>query len=502
MSRRLCIGILGLTPGWKTILDQIGCWYEEVHEVPNSPLSHSLLIINKTLSNDEQQSVEVFVSNRGAILKTEKASNIENHSTSLQRIYNDSSLPFLSHIPFLDIYHERKDATFADLISFEADCVYKLGISPDHLIQDNTYTRKRFFFKTGAHPDELANNITKHELTEFIHAILKEIHFRLSLPFANKWNSPEENPVFAFRIDSDYGDQDSINELYRIGKEYNIPITWFLHVEAHEEWLSFFEKFKEQEIALHGYEHGTSSSYEHVINNVETGLQKLRDEGLDPKGFCAPYAIWNATLEEVLKQFNFEYSSEFTIGYDGLPFYPDPLSENLPLQIPIHPICTGSLSRKRISESEMGQYFIRIMEHKLARHYPVLFYHHPLQPGSSIWSDIFKKVGELGLTKLSFIEYSEFWKKRLSAKFEVYFDEESGKTVFQSSSTDLIYQQSNNHKTFELIRVSDSGEVIETMNKSYNELSHPSLNELKELTSSKFQLLKTSILDWRNRKKL
>ncbi len=501
MSRRLCIGILGITKGWETILDQIGCWYEELDELPKDYTKYSLLIINKVLSDTENPSKELFLSSGGALLSTQRATKPGSGKGKRTRIYNHNTYNFLSHIPFLDIYFEKGNASFSDLLTFEYESSCELSLNPDDLIQDETYTRKRFFFKRGLHPDELASTINKHELTEFILAIIKELHFRQSLPFVCKWTSPKEDPIFAFRIDSDYGNEQAVKELYQIGKQHTIPITWFLHVEAHEEWLSVFKEFEGQEIALHGFEHGTSSSYEHVINNIERGLQKLRDEGFDPKGFCAPYAIWDSTMKEVLKQFHFEYSSEFTIGYDGLPFYPENTSGQLPLQIPLHPICTGSMSRKRISEAEMEQYFSKSLKRKLARHYPVVFYHHPLQSGTSLWNSIFEEVNELGLTKLSFLEYAIFWKKRISTSFEAFFEEASGEVTFRGSS-DLIYQQSNDHQAFNLIHIKDSDKVIKTSTKSFAEISHPTIEELKELTSSSFQLLKTSILDWRNRKKL
>ncbi|RNC85509.1 MAG: DUF2334 domain-containing protein [Balneola sp.] len=502
MSRRLCIGVLGLTSGWKTILDQIGCWFEELHEVPEDSTSYSLLIINKSPSEKELHSIQLFISSGGAVLKTIKALDDYTPANKLTRIYNNDSPLFLTHLPYLDIYHQQSNDSLADLYDFENDFICSLKIAPDDQVTDRSYTRKRFFYKQGRHPDELVSKTSKHELTELVLSLIKELHFSQSLPFINKWHSPEVTPVFAFRIDSDYGDKTSIEKLYELGAQHEIPITWFLHVEAHEDWLSTFKDFEGQELALHGYEHGTSTSYEHVINNIELGLQKLIDEGIEPKGFCAPYGIWNSTLEEVLQKYSFEYTSEFTVGYDGLPFYLDSNSDTLPIQIPIHPICTGSLSRKRVCENEMTIYFEKVLESKLVRSFPVIFYHHPLQQGLAVWDTIFKKVNKLGLTKLSFLEYSGFWKERLLNKYEAYFDTSNQELSFSTESEGLIYQKSFDHNNFELISIDEASNIEILARESYQKLSHQPINELKELTSSTFQLLKTSILDWRNRKKL
>ena len=49
-------------------------------------------------------------------------------------------------------------------------------------------------------------------------------------------------------------------------------------MRAHEKWIHHFSSLKKQEIALHGYEHGTSSSYEHIITNIQQGKQIIDDK--------------------------------------------------------------------------------------------------------------------------------------------------------------------------------------------------------------------------------
>src|SRR5690606_24650264 len=118
----------------------------------------------------------------------------------------------------------------------------------------------------------------------------------------------------------------------------------------------------------------------------------------NPAGFCAPYGIWNKALSRALAEMDFEYSSEFTFAYDGFPIQID---KNLPLQIPIHPICPGSLNRHRQTESEINTYFDFIINNKLSRFEPVLLYHHPMQKGIENLEHIFKRVNSENLEKLS-----------------------------------------------------------------------------------------------------
>ncbi len=512
--KNICIGIIELNIGWEIILDQIGVWYEEVDFDNDLSSDYSVIIVNQAISGDLEEKLHQFNDNGGSILEP-STGDLFSHARfttkkKVKRLINTKNISFLDHIPFLDVYGEASlyngQDNFGGIIDFEKHeqgMVCNLGIDPSEMILDNSYSRKRFFFQNEMNPDELVSNISKGFLADLIVCILKELHFQQGIPFVCKWVSPKVQPIFAFRIDSDYGDQESIKALYEVGKKHEIPMTWFLHVEAHEEWISLFHEFEGQEIALHGYEHGTSNSYEHIFNNIEKGLRLLNDVGFEPKGFCVPYGIWNDALDDVLQKFEFEYTSEFTVGYDALPF---PLSnkakKNESLQIPIHPICTGSLNRKHANIEQMQEYFEAVMKNKLARYEPILFYHHPLQTGLEIWNDIFTKVNKLDLTKLSFSEYSAFWKLRSSTNIEASINPETKELVFKGVSNDLLIQVSKNHTSFELIRANENQEVQSSGEITYTDTLQPTKDQIDKMNSNKFQLLKISLLDKKNRKRL
>lgn len=512
--KNLCIGITELTTGWKVILDQLGVWYKEIDFKDSLTSNYSVIIINKSLMASQEELLHQYNDNGGSILET-STGDFFSHARftskkKVKRILNTGTIPFLAHIPFLDVYGEAElyngQDNFNGLIDFERHkegMVCNLGIEPGELITDNSYSRKRFFFKQAMYPDELVSNVSKGALTDLVSCILKELHFQQNLPFVCKWTSPKERPVFTFRVDSDYSDHESVTALQETGNRHKIPFTWFLHVEAHEEWLSLFKEFKDSEIALHGYQHGTSTSYEHVFNNIEQGLQLLKDAGLSPKGFCAPYGIWNNTLAKVLQKFEFEYTSEFTLGYDSNPFPSIHQNKELDsLQIPIHPICTGSLNRKKTSIEEMKDYFLKVIENKLARHQPVMFYHHPLQTGALLWDEVFTKVNELKLTKLSFSEYAAFWKHRMKSKFEASINPETKELFFKDTPEELLIQISQSQSSFELIKVSEIQEIQSCGEFNYHTVQQPTREEIKQMDSAKLQLLKTSILDWKNRNRL
>ena len=281
-------------------------------------------------------------------------------------------------------------------------------------------------------------------------------------------------------------------------KSFEIKATWFLHIEAHENYLEYFKAYKDQELALHGYKHGYSSSIYNIIENIELGIDKLRKSDIQAKGFCAPYGIWNFSLEQALKKFDFNYTSEFTSGYDSLPFY---VNHSKHLQIPIHPICTGSLKRKNFTISDMENYFLDIYQQKTSLFKPVFFYHHPMQTGLSLFKKIFEQAQSDELTNLTFNEFAEFWHDRNNFEFTAFF--EDGNISLKTNMTDKYLYISNSPEGFELI-TSKKELVIKSVNTSfkYGTRSIPFLQSLKKLHSNSFQIIKTNILDWKNRYRL
>ncbi|MCG8374153.1 MAG: polysaccharide deacetylase family protein [Balneolales bacterium] len=486
---RICIGILDLTPGWQSLLDQIGIWYEEISPTLNFEKSYSTIIINGKPNPRLLKKLNVYLQSKGTILVPKNAKSV--------RFFYERT----PHSALVFPFHFNDSIQFSNM---GEGLIADLKFDPDEHLSNNHFSRQRFYFKPEKHPDELVSTVNKEILLDAVTTCLKHLHFHRGLPFVQKWHSPEINPIFCFRVDSDWGDKDSMKNLYDLGSEFGIPMTWFLHVQAHEEWLDFFRDFENQEIALHGYEHGTSTSFEQVMNNIERGKQLLIDSNYSPKGFCAPYGVWNDALGNVLQSFDFEYSSEFTLGYDTLPFFPVFENELHPtLQIPIHPICTGSLNRKNTSEPEMKEYFLQTLEKRTNQYRNTIFYHHPLQPGLDIWRDIFEQVNEKGLTKLTFFEHATFWKERITTRFEPMFDPLKGVFHLESSNKDMFVQLSLEHDTYYLLKAEKADQPLDSFTKITPVIAQElNVEQKEELTTHPLALMKTSFLDWKNRKRL
>jgi len=506
--RDLCIGILDLNTAWKVVLDQLGVWYEEVNFKKDLHSSYSVIIINAVALDKKSHLLKRYLSQGGNLIFSGQDYSyfpeISFKWTYKKRVYNDLSLKGFQHIPYLDLHSRVKMASnegIKGLIRFKRIMngnVAYLGFDPAERISATGFVRKPFNSTIGAQPDEIVSKVSKGYVYELFLQVLKEIHFRNELPFVRKWTSPEEKPVFCFRIDSDYSDKSHIDKIYDLLDTFDIKATWFLHVRAHEEWLTHFKTLNNQEIALHGYRHGTSRSEKKVRENISLGLDQLSESGFEVSGFCSPYGIYNEALKKSLHNFDFKYTSEFTYAYDSLPL----CSTDNTLQIPIHPICTGSLIRRAYTIDEMYKYFKMVMDQKLSRHLPVIFYHHPLQPGLKVFESIFQNVKKEGLTNLTFEEFANFWEERNKCTFKASYDGANGH----------LNHVTNQSQLFEISFQHNSSQLLNGNNQAFNFASEQSIQyhypENKKVTYpepgliKKLKLLKTSTFDYRNRERL
>jgi len=161
---------------------------------------------------------------------------------------------------------------------------------------------------------------------------------------------------------------------------------------------------------LHCYRHRVFNSYRQNYNNLKKGLEVLRKVSIIPKGVAAPFGEWNSSFSKAVEDNGFEYSSEFAFSYDNFPQIAD--EKNEILQIPVHPISFGRLLRAVYNDNEMYEYFVNVINQKIALCEPVIIYTHPQEERYDIHKRIFNFVNEMDLYKITFYEYAQWWKKR------------------------------------------------------------------------------------------
>ena len=507
MNRRICIGLLDTDPGWNVVLDQIGCDFELIDFTNELLSSYSCVILN-SITSDRQLDLIQYYLEEGGIVIDEAGRNLYPHkdisSVYHQFIKNENEI---FSEPFIDFYESLFRFKKADLWEntlaiepLENGLRVFLGWPIRNLIHQDGHIRKKFYDKDHLFPNEIVAKTSKGAIRRSIEDLLIYLHSRQGLPFVKKPSSPKgNNSSFLFRIDTDYSDKETILKLYDLAHSYDQKFTWFLHVEAHREWLDVFSEMKDQEIALHGYEHGTSPSMAKNKQNIRDAGKEVSDSGMQFTGYCAPYGVWSKGLGEAIDSEGLSYSSEFTLNYDDLPFYPqNGRSPFKHLQIPIHPVCIGSFQRKRASGTQMKEYFQGYIKSKLNRNEPVVLYHHPLQDEWEVLDYIFKVIKEEGIVNMTFEDYRKFWIQRSSQSLKAIFD--GHKLTFDGDTEYAIIYQNGSYSIQHLIdREIDLSDIKTKQlptNVNYDK------STFKKLKTAGIRDLKLSFQDWMRRKRL
>ena len=152
------------------------------------------------------------------------------------------------------------------------------------------------------------------------------------------------------------------------------------------------------------------------FGNYKKGLEVLNNASIYPKGVAAPFGEWNDLFNKVIEKLGFEYSSEFSYSYDGFPQFAGDI-----LQVPVHPISFGRLSREGYTDEEMYDYFINVINQKIALCEPVIIYTHPKEERLEILKKIFDYINQQELPKYTFKEYSDWWRKKIKTKSNLSF---------------------------------------------------------------------------------
>ena len=510
MKRRLCIGISNSSPSWKLILDQIGAHYEELSYQTALIKSYSCIILTSKINKGEHHLVLDYLDSGGCVIDTNgqnffDSKNISNeyrkHLFNNNSIFSESYLDIFDQVSTID-----QNGFFDQAISIkkkEQGLLCFWGLPIDRLMSNSKFLRKQFLDSDRLFPNEIVAQVSKGKIRRIIEELLIHIHQELSLPFIRKnYFSSDSSSSFLFRIDTDYSNKATIKRLYALADKHKISMTWFLHVQAHEQWLSEFKGMKNQEIAVHGYKHGTSSSYQKNGDNIRAAMDLLSESDVSFSGYCAPYGIWNSGLAQLMDEYNFEYASEFSLNYDDLPFFP--ISQNTPyahLQIPIHPICIGSFLRKRASVQQMKSYFQSYIEYQIAIGEPIVLYHHPMQGHEQVLEHIFEYINQLNIPSVSFSEFSSFWKMRNESLFEAFWENDVIE-IRSDSNKELTYNiywgskkgmVSNSKNTYRLSEI-----TLETV----TEVPLISLSVIRKLLHRNLKLRKWSVLDWYRRERL
>lgn len=467
------------------LIEQLGLDYEL--STPRCILSQYSLIV---VENCSSENYSEYVSNGGILLDLSGDIFKKLTGNSISSRYCCSTIANNLDFPHeqeqLDLFQFVKTVNrrVAAIANSGDGIVAFWGISLPKIFNSIIPLRKQFPVPFRRNPSEELSLKSKGGVSRLFESLLKELHFRKSYPYIHKAHYETEKPPLLFRIDSDFASVERVERWHSKAEDKGIRTTWFLHTEAHESWLSKFTEFPNDELALHCYKHISKNSPE----DMKKGTSLLRENGISPRGYVAPYGIWSRFIPEAARELGLEYSSEFELLYDSLPFPSELNCKEYHLQIPIHPICINSLTSYRMPNELISRYFNHQIELQLHRNGPVALYDHLAHDKEDLMIEILQSAIDRGCTPTTFIEYKEFWQKRLSSSLTADLTEKS----VTCEVTVFIW---NSHSSYQR---SDNGELSEEMKRA----PFPELLPVRYLRRFNPKLHYISILNrfkWRKR---
>ena len=429
----LRVGLIGSSLGWEELLSQAGI--PVLHPVPmDTPHdSFSAIIAAKKLQPDELAFVREYLRGGGAIFGSSA------HLTGLVELAEDPvRLTYLypekgSRIPGLSLF----DVECTGRIPREANClrtsdnvyaVFAGGLhgglavvppfDPGQSMEDFRAVERYFYARKERLPSERVSRVSKNEVLHFVVAAMEYLHHERGIPFARLSPFPAGSAnVFALRIDTDNGTPEEIDDLFAISAGSHVPFTWFLDAGSHRSWLRRFGQMEGQEIGLHCFAHKIYLDVSKDEENIRRGAAAMKDAGLDPAAFAAPFGFWSPDLGRAIDRTGFRYSSEFSWAYDSLPHYPVSGAVRYEtLQVPVHPISIGSLRRSGFTPAQMDRYFEHVIASKLSREEPLFFYHHPGHRQGDVVGRLCDRVQSAGVRPVTLGEYAAWWRVRSSLR--------------------------------------------------------------------------------------
>jgi peptidoglycan/xylan/chitin deacetylase (PgdA/CDA1 family) len=431
------VGLIGRSPGWEELLEQEGATYA-VADVRSGidGAVFSAVAVTRNPDNAELGVLREYLRGGGAVIGS--AAFLDGLGTGGPRreqvryVVAEAGDRFTA-AGLLDIDAECRvpreanamrtqdnmQALFAG--AWQGGFAVLLPFDPGVLIHDERAASRSFYFPAERLPAERIAAVGKAGLLHLLHAALEFLHHARGLPYVRRWQFPDgRRNLFAFRIDTDGAPQQDVDDLYRLARDHAVPLTWFLDVGAHDPWLRHFSGMVGQEFGVHCYEHVELTDAAVARKNLQKALHAMEREGLAAGGFAAPYGAWSRGLARVVDELGFRYSSEFSFAYDTLPLRTGSAEQTFrALQVPVHPICTGSMRRVGYAPERMKQYFDASVQQKLVLGEPLFYYHHPSHRSPEVIAHLFSRIRSEGIDAVTMGEYAGWWDERAQWKPEI-----------------------------------------------------------------------------------
>jgi hypothetical protein len=435
---KIGIGMIGRSPAWEELLLQEGISWD--HEGPegHSDEVWSILLLTRHPSPAEWDFVRDNLRRGSALLSTTAAMRDVDPAVSSGVGARVSYLVPGGHgaiggVGLVDVearveFPREANAFLTDDGVFAVSLGEYLGapaailpFDPAAAYQDFRACERYFYAGIERLPSERVSRTGKGEILHLLHTVLGHLHRVRNLPYVSLSPFPAgSSSVFSFRIDTDGGSRAEINELEAIAREFSIGFTWFLDAGSHAAWLSRFVGMPGHEIGLHCHQHRVYLDARKDRDNIRQGRSLMEKAGLPVAAFAAPFGFWSHELGRIIDEEGFAYSSEFSWAYDALPGYPvDERKRFRTLQVPVHPVSIGSLRKSGFSSDQMIEYYRAVIDRKLRRGEPLIFYSHPGHQTWDVIRDLCRQALRGNVRPMTMGAYAEWWLNRRNVKFNV-----------------------------------------------------------------------------------
>ncbi len=511
------IGLIKKEYGWERILEQEKTLWE-IADFKKELDKYSLLIVNsQSLSSDEINKIKNYIVEGGAVLtdtlsfeKIKKVRILKQHISYIDgkgKLFKNINRINIDRIGYLiknankglinnkypAIYFSQYGKGFVVVLPFDLN-----------LLMLDERSKKLYLPSSYAPLKENLSLVSKGDLRRLIVNCFHYLHSIRNIPYTHIWYYPKNyDSVFCYRIDLDVFNREEIQKIITVIKNNNnIKLTWFVSVinsRNHKEGIEQLYSLN-QDIQSHAYRHLIYSSYEDNYNDINISNKFISKVAKHSVGFAAPFGHWNKNLGLALEKSNYLYSSEFSLSYDDLPFYPM-LTNNKSktIQFPIYPSCIGLLRMRLYSKNKMKSYFDYLIDMQYKKQMPLFLYDHPndgIGKYPEILDFIIKKVKNYNILITDFLKFYYWWKKREKVKYKVLLLNNKLKIITKNKNKDMFIRiiLPNNKE----IRLSLKNQIVSLKELKTNEI--PIFNDKKityfDIMSSKllFSLYYSKVL--------
>ena len=201
--------------------------------------------------------------------------------------------------------------------------------------------------------------------------------------------------------------------------------THFVSTSAYGNLPAVLADLRGLDTQSHGHHHIVSHDQAFNRTNLKRAHTLLEEAGIVATGFTGPHGRWNLGLDQALEEIGYLYSSDFSIGYDDLPFFPwlgDRFSNVL--QVPVHPVCEGLFLDAGISSAEeIARYFSQVVQAKIRSHEPAFVYGHPerrLARMPEVLRALSRSIANEPLVwRTTLTAFAQWWRWRQSRRWDV-----------------------------------------------------------------------------------